>query len=215
MEIIFFLKGIVVGLLGSIPLGPVGVLCIQRTLNKGRLSGIFSGMGAAAVDAIFALIAVLGLTFVINFIEQQRFFIQLIGGIVLIIMGLSIFYKNPVKQMRKHKRGKSNLFHDFASVFLLTLSNPVAVFLFIAALASIDIVSVESPILSSLFVISGVFIGALLWWGLLISFVDLFRKRFRLKQLWWINKIAGVLIAGFGIFAIIAIFYVFFKQMYF
>ncbi len=211
MEAIFFLKGIIVGLLGSIPLGPVGVLCIQRTLNKGKMSGFMSGMGAAAVDAIFALIAALGLTFIINFIEQQRFFIQLIGGIVLIIMGLIIFYKNPVKQMRKHKQGQSNLFHDFISVFLLTLTNPVAVFLFVAALASIDVVSVESPIISSLFVVSGVFGGALLWWFTLISLVDLFRKKFRLKHLWWINKIAGVLIAAFGIFAIFAIFYMVLK----
>lgn len=211
MEAIFFFKGIIVGLLASIPMGPVGLLCIQRTLNKGRMSGFMSGMGAAAVDGIFALIAALGLTFIINFIEQQRFFIQLIGGIVLIIMGLMIFYKNPVTQMRKHKNGKSTPFQDFFSVFLLTLSNPVAVFLFVAALASIDIVSVESPILSTLFVVSGVFGGALLWWLILISFVDLFRKKFRLKQLWWINKIAGVLIAGFGIFAIIAIFYMVLK----
>jgi threonine/homoserine/homoserine lactone efflux protein len=211
MEVIYFLKGIIVGLLASIPLGPVGVLCIQRTLNKGRLSGFLSGMGAATVDGIFALIAALGLTFIINFIEQQRFFIQLIGGIILIIMGLMIFYKNPVKQMRKHKRGKSTPFQDFFSVFLLTLSNPVAVFLFVAALASIDIVSVESPILSTLFVVSGVFGGALLWWLILISLVDLFRKKFRLKQLWWINKIAGVLVAAFGIFAIFSIFYMVLK----
>ncbi|MGE0089548.1 MAG: LysE family translocator [Bacteroidales bacterium] len=211
MEFIFFLKGIIVGLLASIPLGPVGVLCIQRTLNKGRFSGFLSGMGAATVDAIFALIAALGLTFIINFIEQQRFFIQIIGGIVLIIMGLIIFYKNPVKQMRRQKRGKSTPYQDFFSVFLLTLSNPVAVFLFVAALASINIVSVESPILSTLFVVSGVFLGALFWWVLLISFVDLFRKKFRLKQLWWINKIAGVLITAFGIFAILAIFYMVFK----
>ncbi|OFX84345.1 MAG: hypothetical protein A2W99_01095 [Bacteroidetes bacterium GWF2_33_16] len=211
MEIVFFLKGIVVGLLGSIPLGPVGVVCIQRTLNKGRMSGFISGMGAASVDAIFALIAALGLTFILNFIEQQRFYIQLVGGIILIIMGLNIFYKNPVKQMRRHKQGKSKLINDFVSVFLLTISNPVAVFLFVAALASINVVSVESPIISALLVIAGVFGGALLWWVILISFVDLFRKKFRLKQLWWINKIAGVLIAGFGIFAIFAIFYMYFK----
>lgn len=214
MEVTFFLKGIIVGLLASIPLGPVGVLCIQRTLNKGRMSGFLSGMGAATVDAIFALIAAMGLTFIINFIEQQRFFIQIIGGIVLIIMGLIIFYKNPVKQMRRQKRGKSTPYQDFFSVFLLTLSNPVAVFLFVAALASIDIVSVESPILSTLFVVSGVFLGALLWWVMLISFVNLFRKKFRLKQLWWINKIAGVLITAFGVFAILAIFYVIFKTKF-
>jgi len=208
MELEFLLKGIIVGLLASIPLGPVGLLCIQRTFNKGRHSGFFSGMAAASVDAIFALIAALGLTFIINFIKEQQFFIQLVGGIVLIILGLNIFYKNPVKQIRKQKLKKNNLFHDYISVFFLTLSNPVAVFLFVAALASIDIVSVESPIMSTLMVVAGVFLGALLWWVSLVAFVDLFRKKFRLKQLWWINKIAGVLIVVFGIFAI---FYVFLK----
>ena len=208
MELEFLLKGIIVGLLASIPLGPVGLLCIQRTLNKGRHSGFFSGMAAASVDAIFALIAALGLTFIINFIKEQQFFIQLVGGIVLIILGLNIFYKNPVKQIRKQKLKKNILFHDYISVFFLTLSNPVAVFLFVAALASIDIVSVESPIMSTLMVVAGVFLGALLWWISLVAFVDLFRKKFRLKQLWWINKIAGVLIVAFGIFAI---FYVFLK----
>ena len=208
MELEYLLKGIIVGLLASIPLGPVGVLCIQRTLNKGRMSGFFSGMGAATVDAIFALIAALGLTFIINFIEEQQFAIQLVGGIILIILGLRIFYKNPIKQIRKSKRSKNKPIQDFISVFLLTLSNPVAVFLFVAALASIDIVSVESPFISTLMVVVGVFCGALLWWVSLISFVDLFRKRFRLKQMWWINKIAGVIITCFGIFAI---FFVFFR----
>ncbi|HAN17693.1 MAG: hypothetical protein A2X13_03605 [Bacteroidetes bacterium GWC2_33_15] len=206
MELEFLLKGIIVGLLASIPLGPVGLLCIQRTLNKGRLSGFFSGFAAATVDAIFALIAALGLTFIINFIKEQQFFIQLIGGIVLIILGLNIFYKNPVKQIRKQKRGKNKLLQDYISVFFLTLSNPIAVFLFVAALASIDIVSVESPVISTLMVVAGVFCGALLWWISLISFVDLFRKKFRLKQLWWINKIAGLLIVTFGIFAILYVF---------
>ncbi|HRW62112.1 MAG TPA: LysE family translocator [Bacteroidales bacterium] len=207
MELEFLIKGIIVGFLASVPLGPVGVLCIQRTINKGRVSGLFSGMGAATVDGFFALVAALGLTFIINFIEQQQFLIQLIGGSVLILLGAKVFNTNPIKQIRKHRRKKNKLIEDYFSVLLLTLSNPLAIFLFVAAFAGIGIVSSNDSHIKSSFIISGVFIGAMIWWGALTFFVDLFRKKFRLKQLWWINKIAGILIAGFGVAAMVAVFF--------
>lgn len=100
MEIEFLVKGVIVGFLASIPLGPVGVLCIQRTINKGRVSGLFSGMGAATIDSFFALVAALGLTFIINFIEEQQFFIQLFGGGILIFLGARI-----LKQIQYDKLG--------------------------------------------------------------------------------------------------------------
>ena len=207
MELEFLIKGIIVGFLASIPLGPVGVLCIQRTINKGRVSGLFSGMGAATVDGFFALVAALGLTFIINFIEQQQFLIQLIGGSVLILLGAKVFNTNPIKQIRKHRRKKNKLIEDYFSVLLLTLSNPLAIFLFVAAFAGIGIVSSNDSHIESSLIISGVFIGAMIWWGALTFFVDLFRKKFRLKQLWWINKIAGILIAGFGVAAMVSVFF--------
>lgn len=141
MEAIFLIEGMIIGFLASLPLGPVGVLCIQRTINKGRVSGIFSGMGAATVDAFFALVAALGLTYIINFIEEQQFLIQVIGGAVLILLGIKIFYTNPVKQIRRHRKQKNKLVEDFFSVLFLTLSNPLAVFLFVAAFAGIGIVT--------------------------------------------------------------------------
>jgi len=207
VELEFLIKGIIVGFLASIPLGPVGVLCIQRTINKGRVSGLFSGMGAATVDGFFALVAALGLTFIINFIEQQQFLIQLIGGSVLILLGAKVFNTNPIKQIRKHRRKKNKLIEDYFSVLLLTLSNPLAIFLFVAAFAGIGIVSSNDSHIESSLIISGVFIGAMIWWGALTFFVDLFRKKFRLKQLWWINKIAGILIAGFGVAAMVSVFF--------
>jgi len=203
----FLIKGLIVGFLASIPLGPVGVLSIQRTINKGRTSGLISGMGAATVDAFFALVAALGLTYIINFIEQQQFFIQLLGGGVLMLLGTKIFSTNPIKQIRRHRRKKNKLIEDYFSVVFLTLSNPLAVFLFIAAFAGIGMVSTDdSPFKSSL-IILGVFFGAMLWWFTLTFLIDLFRKKFRLKQLWWINKIAGIVIIVFGIAAMIAVFF--------
>jgi len=207
VEIDFLIKGIIVGFLASIPLGPVGVLCIQRTINKGRTSGLFSGMGAATVDAFFALVAALGLTFIINFIEEQQFYIQMIGGGVLIFLGTRIFNTNPIQQIRRHRKKKNKLIEDFISVFFLTLSNPLAVFLFVAAFAGIGVVTSKDSSVKSSLIIAGVFIGATIWWASLTFFVDLFRKKFRLKQLWWINKIAGVLIIVFGIAAMLSVFF--------
>jgi len=207
VEVEFLLKGLVVGFLASVPLGPVGVLCIQRTINKGKLSGMFSGMGSATVDAFFALVAALGLTYIINFIEEQQFYIQLIGGVVLIIVGARIFYANPIKQIRRHRRRKNKIIEDYFSVLLLTLSNPVAIFLFVAAFAGIGIVSSSDSKLDSFFIVAGVFLGAMLWWLTLTFFVDLFRKRFRLKQLWWINKIAGIIVVVFGVAAMLSVFF--------
>ena len=207
MEVGFLIKGLIVGFLASIPLGPVGVLCIQRTINKGRIYGLFSGLGAATIDSFFALVAAFGLTYIINFIEEQQFYIQLIGGVVIIILGVKIFNTNPIKQIRRHRRKKNKLIEDYFSVFFLTLSNPLAIFLFVAAFAGIGIVSSDDSNVKSFLIISGVFLGATSWWATLTFFVDLFRKRFRLKQLWWINKIAGLLIIIFGVAAMLAVFY--------
>jgi len=203
----FIIKGLIIGFLASIPLGPVGVLCIQRTINKGRIHGVVSGMGAATIDSFFALVAALGLTYIINFIEEQHFFIQLIGGGILIFLGAKIFNTNPIKQIRRHRRKKNKLIEDYFSILFLTLSNPLAVFLFVAAFAGIGIVSNESSSFNSMLVVVGVFSGAMVWWSSLTFFVDLFRKKFRLKQLWWINKIAGILIIVFGIAAMISVFF--------
>ena len=201
MDLLFLLKGIIVGFIASIPLGPVGVLTIQRTLNKGRLSGVFSGMGAAFVDTLYAIIAVLGLSYVIHFIEEQQMYFQLIGGIVLIALGMRIFYTNPVRQLRRQMRKKNRMLEDFLSVVFLTLSNPLAIFLFIAGFAGIGVMTTKLNGLMSFLIIGGVFLGASLWWTFLSYIVDLFRKHFRLKQLWWINKIAGMAIFVFGFLA--------------
>ncbi|HPI70845.1 MAG TPA: LysE family transporter, partial [Tenuifilaceae bacterium] len=138
---ILIIKGIIIGLLASIPLGPIGVICIQRTLNKGKISGFVSGLGAATADTIFSAIAGFSLTFIIAFIQKQQIIFQAIGGVVVFLLGIKIFYTNPIKQFRRHKRKKNNLMEDFLSVFILTFTNPLAVFFFIALFAAFGIVS--------------------------------------------------------------------------
>lgn len=210
MALTFLLKGILIGLLASIPLGPIGVICIQRTINKSRISGFFSGVGAATADTIFAAIAGFSLTFIINFIEEKQRILEIIGGIIVILLGIKTFYTNPVSQLRRHKKNPSKLIEDFISVLLLTITNPFAIFLFVGLFATLGLAYNGENIGLSFITLAGVFLGGTLWWFTLSSLVNLFRKRFRLKQLWYINKTAGAVIFTLGVLALINVARVFF-----
>jgi threonine/homoserine/homoserine lactone efflux protein len=200
---IILIKGIIVGLLASIPLGPIGVICVQRTINKGKLSGFLSGMGAASADTIFAAIAGFSLSFIISYIEEKQILFQAIGGIIVLLLGIKIFYTNPIRQLRRHKKKKNSLLEDYLSVLIVTITNPLAVFLFIALFASLGMVTEKTGWFHSIIITIGVLIGAALWWYILTSLVDKYRRKFRLKQLWWINKISGAAIFTLGAIAII------------
>ncbi len=203
MILSLLIKGIIIGLIASIPLGPIGVICIQRTINKGRTSGFVSGLGAAVADAIFAAIAGFSLSYIINFIEERQLIIEFVGGIIVILLGLKTFYTNPVSQLKRHKRKQNKLIEDFLSVLLLTATNPFAIFFFVALFAAAGIVHHNQSLGLSSVALIGVFLGGALWWYTLSSLVNLFRHKFRLKQLWWINKIAGAVILLLGVLAII------------
>ncbi len=205
MIISLLVKGIIVGLLASIPLGPIGVICIQRTINKGKISGFLSGMGAATADTIFAAIAGFSLTFIISYIEERQIIFQAIGGLIVLLLGVKIFYTNPIKQLRRHKKRQNNLLEDYLSILAVTITNPLAIFLFIALFASIGVVTENINWLLSLLTTSGVLIGAGLWWYVLTSLVFTFRRRFRLRRLWWINKVSGTVIFFIGAIAIIGL----------
>ncbi len=203
--LILLAKSMVIGLVASIHLGPVGVLCIQRTLSRGMLSGFISGMGAAAADAFFAIVAVFGLSVIINFIESQQLFMRTAGGAILIILGIRIFLSNPVKTMRARRNNQQSRLSDFLSVLLLMLTNPLAIFLFLAAFASLELVKPNPGPLIAGTIVTGVLTGAALYWFLLSGMINLFRNRVRLRILFRINRSAGVLIVMFGIAALLSI----------
>lgn len=209
MGFLLLLKGIIVGFLASIPLGPIGVLVIQRTLGKGRTSGLVSGVGAACADSMLAIIAGLGLSFIIDFIKTYETSFQFFGGLLVVAVGLRIFFKNPIDQVRERKLQKSNLTTDFLSVFILTLSNPVAVFLFVAFFAGLNLLQGDPNLFLHTVLILGVFAGGLIWWFILTSLVNYHRAKFRLRRLWWMNKITGVLIVLFGVFAVFSVIWLF------
>ncbi len=199
------IKGIFVGLLVSMPVGPIGMLCIQRTLNRGRMAGFVSGAGAASADTVFAVIAGFGLNIIINFIEEQHIWFQIAGGLFVLYIGIRIFNMNPVKQLKLQKLNRSRLSQDFASVFLLTLSNPMAILLFLAIMASIKVSSNKLDIAGIFVLVSGVAGGAILWWAVLASIANRFRKRIRLRNIWWLNKITGSAVFLFGLIVLISI----------
>jgi threonine/homoserine/homoserine lactone efflux protein len=206
MQSIFILfgKSIAIGILASVPLGPVGVLCMQRTLSRGLLSGFISGMGAAVADALYAVVAILGLSVIINFIESQQLFMRAAGGVILLIVGIRIFYTNPVKQIRQGRKNTRNHFTDFLSILILMLTNPVAILLFIAAFASLELVKPDPGMLLAGIIITGILTGATMYWLIFNSLINHFRTRFRLRMLFSINRTAGSLIFIVGIVAIIS-----------
>lgn len=194
--------GMKIGFLASIPLGPIGVLCIRRTLQKGRLSGFVSGVGAATSDTIYATIACFSLSYIVAFIEEQSFWLRIAGAVVLILLGLYIFRSNPAQQLRKQRQGKTNLLNDYVSTFLLTISNPLVVFILLAFFAGFGVIVPDSGIAHQLILVFGVFIGASCWWLTLTSLFGFFRSKVNLRRLFWFNKIAGLVIIVFVIVAL-------------
>ena len=139
-DVVYIFRGILIGLMVSVPLGPMGVLIIQKTLQKGALAGFVAGMGAACADLFYATVAAFGLGFVINVIQTHELILQIIGGIFLIIVGLKIYFDNPLKQIRMKKRvTKKGLLGDFLTLFFLTVSNPVAIVVFMAVFAGASV----------------------------------------------------------------------------
>lgn len=205
MFLTLLVKGILIGLLVSIPLGPIGVLVIQRTVNKSRTAGLLSGMGAALSDTLYAIVAGFSLTFVIDFIRQHEILFQAFGAVVVLALGIHIFFKNPVTDLRRNRLRGNTHFQDIISSFLVTVSNPLTVFVFLAVFTSSGVaVNLEKPF-HSLFVIPGIFIGASIWWFSLSGIVSMFRHKINLRVLWWINKTAGVIIILFVLVSVIVV----------
>lgn len=189
------IKGLLIGVIASAPMGPVGVLCVQRTLNKGRWYGFVTGVGAAMSDIIYALVTGFGMSFVVAFIENERnmFYLQLAGSIMLFIFGYYTFRSNPVKVVRPTSANRGTLVHNMVTGFLVTFSNPLIIFLFIALFARFAFIVPEHMVEQGLGYVS-VIVGAVAWWFVLTYCVDKVRSRFDLQGLRKLNKIIGAVV---------------------
>ena len=187
------LKGLIIGVIVSAPVGPIGILCIQRTLNGGRGHGISTALGATASDLLYAVIAAFSMSMVVDFIDSHRFLLQVAGTIIVFFFGLYTYVTNPVSKLKKMRGGTQNYLQDFISSFLLTVTNPLVVFLFIALFAKYAYITDETTYRDTVLGILCIMMGACIWWTFLVGVVNHFRDRFNMRGLYVINKGAGLL----------------------
>jgi len=203
MELFFFLKGIFIGFAMAVPLGPIGIMCIRKTLTEGRLRGLIIGLGAATADLLYATVAAFGLTVISNTLVSQRVWIRLVGGTLLFFLGIRTFRALPVDPKIPIK--SDGILRSYLTTVFLTLTNPMTIFAFIAVFAALGL-GTGLGYFSAAALVLGVFIGSGLWFLSLSSGVTLFRKKLDLTGLRWVNRIAGVLIIISGVVAIASLF---------
>jgi len=203
MDASFFVRGLLIGLSIAAVVGPMSVLCIQRTLNFGQRYGLISGLGIATADALYGSIAAFGVTVIASFLVSQHIWIRLIGGVFLIYLGLKTVLTRPAEQAAAAQA--NSFFGAYASTLLLTLTNPLTILSFAAIFAGIGVGGASKSYLSATIVVLGVFAGSALWWCILTSGVSLVRGKLTASWLLWINKVSGCIIALFGLIALLSL----------
>lgn len=192
-------RGLAIGALISAPMGPIGMLIVQRTLSKGRWPALFTGVGAALSDLIYCLLTGLGLSFVTDFIERQQVWLQLAGGIVLAIFAVYLFRKNPTRALKSVAGGPpTNYWTDFVTGFLLTFSNPLILFFIVGLFARFCIILPDYGLHHYIFAYVCIFGGALLWWYAVTWGVNRLRRRFNVRSLWVVNRIIAAVLFVMG-----------------
>ena len=199
MDVSFFFKGLLIGAAVSAPLGPIGLLCINRSLTEGRVRGFVSGLGAATADMVFCIIAGFGFTFVSRFLDEQAVWISLVGACGLLFLGLRIFFSKPEEKSFTNTGG--DLAHIYLSTFALTLINPVTILFFVAVFTSLGVTLSREDYPSLTLLIVGVLAGAVLWWFLLTGCVSLLHRRLTQKTIRWVNRISGTIVMVLGLLA--------------
>lgn len=196
----FIFKGLLIGIIASAPMGPVGILCIQRTLNKGRWYGFITGIGAAVSDTIYALIVGLGMSFIMGPLQNPTYklILQISGSVLLLLFGLYCFKSNPMKKVHQSGKTKGSIFHNGLTAFLVTFSNPLIIFLFMACFAQFAFVQ-PGQTFEMIVGFACIPAGALLWWYGLTWLIDRIRGKFYVNGILIINKVIGSIVILFSI----------------
>ena len=202
MDLTFLFKGIIIGFAMAVPIGPMGIMCIRKTLTEGRLRGLIIGLGAATADLLYGCVAAFGLTVISDTLTTQRFWIRLVGGTLLLFLGMRTFRARPSDP--KFQIHSSGMIGSYFSTLFLTLTNPLTIFAFLAVFAALGIVGGLDYVSASALV-AGIFIGSCLWFLLLSSSALRFREKFDVNGLRWVNRIAGVLIILSGVGTLITL----------
>ena len=186
-------KGVVIGIISSAPMGPVGVLCVQRTLNKGRAYGLVTGVGAALSDILYALITGYGLNLLYDVIHNPTtiYWMQLLGAIIMFIFGVHTYRSNPMQNARNVSHNKSSLLRNGITGFFITLSNPMIILLFMALFTPFGFVIHEMSLVNQFLGYLSIFGGAMLWWLFITFVVNKLRTRFDVRGIWIVNRVIG------------------------
>ena len=187
-------SGILVGILISAPMGPVGMLCIQRTINKGRWPAFFTGVGAAMSDLLYCLLMGFGLSFITDFVEGNRDLLQLAGSVVIAGFALYLFRKNPTRIIQAQPDVKNNFVSDVATGFFFTVSNPLILFFIMGLFARFNFLLPEYRYYHYCVGYIGIELGALLWWYLITYFVNKVRSHFNVRSMWLLNRIIAIIL---------------------
>jgi threonine/homoserine/homoserine lactone efflux protein len=192
--------GIVIGISIAAPVGPIGILCIRRSLTRGRIAGFVSGLGAATADLLYGCVIGSGLTIISDPLIGQERWLYLIGGGILICLGIWTFSTKPSGNLTPESR--NGLLRAYSSTFLLTLLNPVTIILFTGIMAGLGVGQAGFDLLSVSILVSGIFFGSLLWWAILSFGIGTVRDKIPPGTLLWVNRISGIILTGFGIAAL-------------
>ena len=197
-------KGIIIGVIVSAPMGPIGILCVQRTLNKGRIHGFITGLGAMVSDLIYAAITLIGMDFVSDLLKTNEQLLKSIGSIIIVFFGIATFFTNPLKILkRNHTVSKMDYSQDFITAFLLTLSNVAIVFLYISLFARFHYNPIDISWLNFSVGLLSIGVGALAWWFFITTYVSKLKRYFNRRSLMFFNRVMGSLLIILGFIGII------------
>jgi threonine/homoserine/homoserine lactone efflux protein len=196
MDPILFIKGAIAGFIIAAPVGPVGILCVQRTLGRSIIAGLIAGSGAAVADAIFGGVAAFGLTFIAEFLQRHDQILRFCGGVLLIGLGLHGFFQHPNPELAPAGfRGPAG---DAVSTFVLTITNPITILTFSPAFLAVGAVVAPDDRAGAGILILGVFAGSCLWWLVLCALTELLRRRLSKGRLRVIYRSSAIMILFFG-----------------
>lgn len=197
-------KGFIIGVIVSAPMGPIGILCVQRTLNRGRLHGLATGLGAMISDLIYAFITLIGMGIVDDLLKDNEQTLQLIGSSVIILFGIATFSTNPLKILKPSKSAPETRYNqDFITAFLLTLSNVAIIFLFISLFARFHYSPLDTSWLAFAVGLTSIGLGALTWWFFITTYVSKLKRYFNRQSLKIFNRTVGIILTLLGVLGIV------------
>jgi threonine/homoserine/homoserine lactone efflux protein len=199
-----FWKGVILGFAIAAPVGPIGVLTIQRTISSGWTNGLATGLGAASADTLYGALAASGLTLVTSLLLTQQPWSQAMGGVFLCYLGIRAFRKTP--EPRLAVTARRSVAAAYLSAFLLTLSNPITILSFVALFTGLGLAHTANNVLAATLLVLGVAVGSSAWWVALCSVISVMRRRMSDRLLLWINRTSGTFIVLFGLFLLLTLF---------